>query len=190
MSVRLFFALWPNDALREQIWRVSRRGVTACEGRPVIRDNLHMTLAFLGSVNAELLPRIRAAAADIQMPGFEFRLDEMGYWVRPRALVIQPASFPAALPALVQALWQALGPLQLTGKPGAAGAYRPHVTIARKAVCPAELVLETPVHWVVRDFCLVSSVTDPAGARYEPLARYHLLQADTQANDSRGIGAC
>ena len=187
--LRLFFALWPGETVRDQIWRVSRPAVAACNGRPVVPENLHMTLAFLGSVNAALLPEIRAAAADMQIPGFEFSLDEVGFWARPRVVVIQPSSFPRELPELVNALWQALEPLQLTGNPGAGGLYRPHVTVARKAL-PAELVLETPVRWTVRDFCLVSSVTDPAGARYEPLARYHLLQADTQANDSRGIGAC
>ena len=147
-----------------------------------------MTLAFLGSVNAALLPEIRAAAADMQMPGFEFSLDEVGFWARPRVVVIQPSSFPRELPELVNALWQALEPLQLTGNPGAGGLYRPHVTVARKAL-PAELVLETPVHWTVRDFCLVSSVTDPAGARYEPLARYHLMQPGIQAHEEPGNGA-
>ena len=172
--------------MREQIWRVSRPAVAACEGRPVVRENLHMTLAFLGSVNAALLPKIRAAAADMHMPGFEFGLDEMGFWARPRVVVFQPSSFPRELPELVNALWQALEPLRLIGNPGANGLYRPHVTVARKAAS-AELVLETPVRWTVRDFCLVSSVTDPAGARYEPLARYHLLKPDTQAEHGPGI---
>ena len=80
-----------------------------------------MTLAFLGSVNAALLPEIRAAAADMQIPGFEFSLDEVGFWARPRVVVIQPSSFPRELPELVNALWQALEPLQLTGNPGAGG---------------------------------------------------------------------
>lgn len=184
--LRLFFALWPDETVREQIWRVSRPAVAACEGRPVVRENLHMTLAFLGSVKASLLPEIRASAADLQMPGFEFSLDELGFWAQPRVLVVRPTSFPRELPELVNSLWQALEPLELTGSRGAGGLYRPHVTVARKAV-PAELVLGTPVRWAVRDFCLVRSVTDPAGARYEPLARYHLMQASTQAGDSTGI---
>lgn len=188
-SLRLFFALWPDAALREQIWWASRRAVAACTGRPVVKENLHVTLAFLGNVNAGLLPGIRAAAADIQMPGFEFSLDEMGFWARPKALVVQPSSFPQELPELVNALWRALEPLQLSGNPGAGGVYRPHVTVARKAVCPTELVLEAPVCWTARDFCLVRSVTDPAGARYEPLARYHLIQPDTQADEGPGIAA-
>lgn len=148
-----------------------------------------MTLAFLGSVPAALLPEIRAAAAGIQAPGFDLSLDAMGFWGRAKALVIEPSSFPQELPALVDALWRALAPLQLTGNPEAGGLYRPHVTLALKAACPAELALEAPVRWPVRDFVLARSVTDPAGARYEPLARYHLMQPGTQADNGPGTTA-
>jgi 2'-5' RNA ligase len=186
---RLFFALWPDSALREQIWQVSRRSVAACKGRPVVKEQVHMTLAFLGSVPAGLLPEVRAAAAGIQTPGFDFSLDAMVFWRRPKALVIQPSSFPQELPALVGGLWRALAPLNLTGNPGPGSVYRPHVTVARNAVCPDELALDAPVRWVARDFVLVSSVTDPAGARYEPLARYHLTKPDAQAGNSPGTAA-
>jgi len=177
--LRLFFALWPDPAVREHLWQATRPAVTASAGRPVIRDNLHMTLAFLGSVDAELLPDVRAAAAGLQMPGFDFILDEMAFWARPGIVLAQPSEVPQALSELVGALWQALEPLPLAARPGR---YRPHVSLARKAKRPLDLALQAPLSWCVREFFLARSITDPAGARYEPLARYHLIQAGGGSN--------
>ena len=44
---RLFFALWPDEDARERLATVARDDST---GRWVSRDNLHVTLAFLGAV--------------------------------------------------------------------------------------------------------------------------------------------
>ena len=176
--LRLFFALWPNPDLGQRIWDLTRGCVRASGGRPVIRENLHLTLAFLGNVDTGMLPELRAAAAELHSPGFEFTLDELSFWPRPRALVMQPAAFPDALPGLVEGIWDAMAPFTLDNGPGK---YRPHVTLARKAG-PAPLQsLEAQLSWKATEFCLVSSVTDPGGARYEPLARYHLLQPSSEA---------
>jgi 2'-5' RNA ligase len=172
-SLRLFFALWPGDALRGQIWDATRPAVATSGGRAVARENLHLTLAFLGNVEPALLARVREAAARVKMPGFELIVDQLGFWSRPRILLAQPSVYPRALPALVAALWKSLESLPLAAGPGA---YLPHITLARKARDEPGLSLGVPLTWRVRDFYLVSSVTDPAGARYEPLARYHLIQ--------------
>jgi 2'-5' RNA ligase len=173
----LFFALWPDEEFREQLWQATRIAVKAAVGagaaRPVSRDNLHLTLAFLGNVDPELLPKVRAAGAELQMPGFDLTLDQLGFWSRPGILLARPEVIPPALPQLVDGLWKSLAPLQLAAGPGI---YRPHITLARKAKSSPTTELAEPLNWRVSDFCLVSSITDPAGARYEPLARYHLIQ--------------
>ena len=176
--LRLFFALWPDPGLGQRIWDLTRGCVRASGGRPVKRENLHLTLAFLGNVDAGMLPELRAAAAELHSPGFEFTLDELSFWPRARALVMQPTTFPQALPGLVEGIWNAMAPFALDQS---SGKFRPHVTLARK-VGPAPLQsLEAQLSWRATQFCLVSSVTDPGGARYEPLARYHLLQPTSWA---------
>jgi 2'-5' RNA ligase len=176
--LRLFFALWPDPGLGRQIWDLTRGSVRASGGRPVNRDNLHLTLAFLGNVDVGMLPELRAAAAELHSPGFEFTLDELSFWPRPRALVMQPSTFPDALPGLVAGIWDAMTPFSLGH---GAGTYRPHVTLARKAGPVPLQPLKAQLSWRATEFCLVSSVTDPGGARYEPLARYHLLQPTSEA---------
>ena len=49
---RLFFALWPDEALRQQL-AVYPPMLKGCGGRLVVQDNLHITLAFLGSVDGD-----------------------------------------------------------------------------------------------------------------------------------------
>jgi len=160
------------------MWDLTRDCVRASGGRPVKRENLHLTLAFLGNIDAGMLPELRAAAAELHHPGFEFALDEPSFWPRPKVLVMQPSTFPDAMQGLAEGIRDAMAPFSLGH---GSGAFRPHVTLARKAG-PAPLQsLEAQLSWRATEFCLVSSVTDPGGARYEPLARYHLLQPTLKA---------
>ena len=49
---RLFFALWPDDELRQTLKHHCKPLLRHSGGRPVALDNLHITLAFLGSVDS------------------------------------------------------------------------------------------------------------------------------------------
>lgn len=65
---RVFFSLWPEDALRGEILRGIGDFVSASGGRAVPAANLHVTLLFLGSVEesriAELCGIALAAPGD------------------------------------------------------------------------------------------------------------------------------
>jgi 2'-5' RNA ligase len=76
--VRLFFALWPDDALREALGRVGLVLAARAQGKPVPAAKLHMTLAFLGEVPAERLAPAVDAAARVKGEAFELLLDEVG----------------------------------------------------------------------------------------------------------------
>lgn len=176
--LRLFFALWPDPDLGRRIWDLTRACVAVSGGRPVKRENLHLTLAFLGDVDVGKLPELRAAAAELHNPGFEFSLDTLVFWARPGVLVLQPGTVPEALSCLAADIRSAMAVFSAGNN---SENYRPHVTLARKAG-PARQALGAALLWRASEFCLVSSVTDPGGARYEPLARYHLLPPTVKAD--------
>ncbi len=172
--LRLFFALWPTPDLQAAFHRAARQ-VVAGGGKPVVADNLHLTLAFLGGVGAEQRACVEAMADQIRAPGFRLTLDQVGYWSRPRAVWLGCSDTPEALRDLAGQLNAGLPAcgLQPEERPFAA-----HLTVVRKASRgPAERTLQ-PLLWPVDDFVLAQSVTRAEGARYSVLRRWSLTPRD------------
>lgn len=173
---RLFFALWPNAEVRAALQRLLQTtAARAYSGRPVVADNLHLTLAFVGTVPATRRPCLAQAAAQLRGQPFELCLDQLGYWPRPRVLWVGASQLPPALLELVSALNQALLPCAYRPDPRP---YQAHVTLLRKARPPAGPATTStpisPIHWSNSDFCLVESVSDPRGVQYQVRARWQL----------------
>lgn len=169
---RLFFALWPDEAVRRQLadYRDLLKG---CRGRLVVPENLHITLAFLGSVDADTRSCLEQAADIISVPAFTLKLDELGFWRRSQVVWLGTGETPEPLLGLASALKQAmLGcGLEPESRP-----FQTHLTLMRKARrAPAEEPCEATL-WPVADFALMLSDTRPEGVRYEVLQRWPLKQ--------------
>nr|WP_314479796.1 RNA 2',3'-cyclic phosphodiesterase [uncultured Pseudomonas sp.] len=169
---RLFFALPVGDAQRRDVaqWR---RGLALRSGKPVPAANFHVTLAFLGNVDAAQVPSVCAAVDQLALPDKAPRLvlDRLQVWQKVGALVLEAQSTPAALLQLVYGLQQALLPL---GIEVADRMFRPHLTLSRQfrgqppeAGTPPEFFLSA------REMVLYES---RKGA-YQPLARWALGNA-------------
>lgn len=164
-AARLFIALWPSPRVRAGL--ASRRDALAWPpgAAPVPDAKLHLTLHFLGSVP---LGRVPAIAAALPAPGaaFELRLDALEAW-HGGLVVLRPRVVPPALAALHATLGVALRGL---GLPVEARAFRPHVTLARRAagtlLRPA--ASEPPLRWRATRAVLAQSMPD---GRYRVLAR-------------------
>jgi 2'-5' RNA ligase len=168
---RLFFALWPDAATREALDSASRQ-VLGKRIRRVPPANLHITLAFAGSVEADIARCLTEAADSIRVAPFELLIDRVGHWPGPRIAWIGPEQRPAALLQLVLALREAFTACGLQAE---TRAYQPHVTLARKiGRLPDGAALHDPLPWSISAFSLVESVTDPAGVRYYPRASWPL----------------
>ena len=74
---RLFVALWPDAGVRKVISDVvgglSEPGLNSA--RPVKSEYIHMTLAFLGNVQAEKLQAIVNELGKVEIPAFDVVLD-------------------------------------------------------------------------------------------------------------------
>lgn len=154
-------------------------------GRPVPRENLHLTLAFLGDQPEDALEELHAELEMLRLPGPELAFGGLG-WVGPGkaqslAVEVEPVSELLTLQAEVARRARRLG-MVLDRRP-----FRPHVTLVRfrRHVSPGE---EAALHGflssppVVTDapcramsFSLQRSTLSGAGARYETLASYPLL---------------
>lgn len=142
-------------------------------------ETLHLTLAFLGEVDAVRLAAAQAVADGIVAEPFDFAIDRLGCW-RHNHIVWAGCGAPLpALGALAECLTARLRAegFRLDDRP-----FAPHVTLLRDASCPEALpVLENSVAWRVGEFVLVESRTSPQGADYAVLARYPLASSDRMA---------
>lgn len=172
---RLFFALWPQIACRRAIIDRVGDSVRACRGRVVGTENLHLTLAFLGSVPVSLIPCIEAAAGRIHRSPFTITLSRLGHFGRSRILWLGPENENKAISPsaeLAGALWRELAACGLKAEQHR---FRPHVTLARKTQGSLQARSFEPIVWVVRDFVLVESVTGKRQAEYAVVRRFPLI---------------
>ena len=168
---RLFFALWPGERERDALHAWAQTCHAAAGGRLVPRENLHVTLAFLGAVEAERLPQLSAIAAQVRGAGFDLDLDRIGYWPHNRILHAGASAIPPALSALAESLAAALAP---AGFRTEARAYHPHVTLLRDAPAAPAGVRIDAMRWRVDAFVLAESARAQGRLRYRPLQRWTL----------------
>jgi RNA 2',3'-cyclic 3'-phosphodiesterase len=167
---RLFFALWPDAAARQALVKSSRE-LLGRRVKQVPAENLHITLAFAGSVTAPVRDCLEAAAGEIHAVPFELTLDHAGHWPRPRILWLGPTHTPVGLWSLVEVLNRAFESCGLQREPRP---FQAHVTLARKVGRAPPLAVPVPVTWSISDFSLVESVTDSGGASYQRLVTWKL----------------
>ncbi len=169
--LRLFFALWPQPDTRDRLAALAGAMRKQCGGKATRPENLHLTLVFLGEVEATRLAEIEAAAAGVRAPAFELRLCRPGYWQHNRIAWVAPADPPRALFDLVSALQDAL---VMRGFARESRPYVPHLTLLRHARCRGEDWPAVDIAWPVAEFVLVASVAQENGRAYQALGRWTL----------------
>ncbi len=163
--LRIFFALWPDSIVRRALssWQGKLEGM----GRAMRPGNLHVTLVFLGNVEASRLEALQLAASEIEASRFDLCLDEVRYWQHNRIWHAAPREVPEALEDLVSELQ--LG-LERHGFDFDRREHKPHVTLLRNARMSDAPAVD-PLFWHVRDFAMVQGgMTD-----YRVLARFPLV---------------
>ena len=166
--MRLFFALWPDDEVRAQLERWSRELHALCGGRPTRPENLHVTLAFLGSIEDARVAEVERAADAVGPRVFPLVLDQPGYWKHNRIAWAGASVVPPELEALVSELRGVLAKSQIRFD---AKSFVSHVTLLRDAREPAAMPAPVPIEWRLDGLALVQSATLPRGSRYE-IRRY------------------
>lgn len=149
--------------------------VAASGGRPIPAGNLHVTLAFLGSVGRARLDSLCAVVREqVRCAPVRLRFEMLQHWRRPQILCA------TADAAAVEAAGAAALATHLRETTLAAGfspdlkPFRAHVTVARKvARAPAEQTM-APVSWNCTAFALVMSKTGPGGSVYSVVESFAL----------------
>ena len=175
---RLFFALWPDEDVREQLRQCQQSQpfkqllLENDRSRVVFPGNFHITLAFLGNVDESQKACVEQIANGIQCPPFAFMLNRAGHWLKPRILVVGPDEMPKVLVTLATHLRDGAIKcgVQMDMRP-----YNAHVTLMRKIVKAPEGLAINPFPWVAKRFVLIESITQPEGVRYEVIQEWPLV---------------
>lgn len=165
---RLFFALWPDDASRRALAAEAERLAPQCGGYPLPAENMHVTLAFLGNVDASRLEALVDLTRAWPALNGEWMLDRLGHFPKPRIVWAGSQASNPALLALDAELWQALTRHGFTAPQRD---FTPHVSLVRQADRAApESRLPAPLRWRFDHLALVESQLDDGGSRYRTLA--------------------
>lgn len=163
---RIFFALWPDHRQRERLRDLIGPAIREVEGRAVERSNWHITLAFVGDIEAGYIPGVVARAREISMEPFRLRLDRVEYWPRPKIATVVPPRVPMAMEKIVARLNSLMMDVGVTPEDRV---YRPHITVVRGArpFEPIRLAHSAEMEW--SRFELLESVDDHGRVWYRPL---------------------
>lgn len=179
---RLFFALWPDAATAERLRQAGRAPDLAAGRVPALAD-LHVTLCFLGAVEASATTALCERAALIESAPFELEFDSLQYWSRSRVLAATCSRTPAVASALAAALAASARTIGLRPEERP---LRPHVTLVRGLREAPEALrrpwpLPAPLRVAARSFYLAQSqeletviAGDEAPPRYARLASWRL----------------
>jgi 2'-5' RNA ligase len=133
------------------------------------RENLHLTLAFVGSLPREIARRLAARLAVQPADAFDWMIDEVGAFAGARVLWAGGSSLP--LQALADRSRRLLDELSV---PFDRKPFVPHVTLLRNlprdALRPAGRPIEPPITWRVGAPVLLVSVTGAQGTRYAAMS--------------------
>lgn len=165
---RLFFAIWPEAAAARELAQVAQSLAALAGGKSVPAGKIHMTLAFLGSLDEEATGSVVAAAARVKGAPVSMTLDLVGSFRRARVGWAAPSQPVAELGALQDALATALRSrgFELDDR-----AFTPHATLVRKIDQPVPREPMPPVRWRSKALTLVESTGD---GRYEVVESWGL----------------
>lgn len=169
-TLRLFFALWPDEDTRRALERTGKSLHRFWNGRRMRAETLHLTLVFLGAVPASRLPALLEVAAAVRAGPFMLRLDRSGCWARNRIGWLGAAMVPGELERLVAGLQAGLEAAAFAFD---RRAFVPHVTLLRKVWCREAPDCQA-IEWPMDNFALVESYPTEQGAQYRVLGQWPL----------------
>lgn len=165
-KARVFFALWPEPALRRQLHALALRYQERFGGNAMRAETMHLTLLFLGEVSRDNIRKLQRQVDALEMAPFSFHLTRIACWRHNRIAYAAPEENVAPLQTLSEAL-RILA--DIAGVEFDRRNFTPHVTLLRKMTQAFEQQPIQLPEWKVNAFALVESSTLNQGASYRTL---------------------
>ena len=171
MNARLYFALWPDDATRQQLSQYCPQLTREANGQVLFPLTLHMTLAYLGDVDMKLLPVFEQIANGLEAQPFNYTANMAGCFPKARVAWLGTKDVPGELVVLQKNLRTLLAAAHLDQDQRM---FRPYLTVARDVATPFVDKPIAPVQWHIDHFCLVATRAGVVGPESDVLKTWPL----------------
>lgn len=171
-SKRLFFALLPNQEVHQQLISLSRSFPIVKGVEAVPNNNLHVTLQFLGDLEANERKCLEKKMVQTYVQNFSLRFDLYGYFKLSQTLWLGCSSYPRELTRLVNHL-KSIG--EHCGIDLDERIYKPHITLFKKVSKANFPDIPFTVTLNATEFHLMESVTEGGLTRYNKLSTFKFL---------------
>ncbi len=172
--MRCFLAIEVPDEVKNELVRIGKE--FSFSGKYVEKENLHLTLKFLGEIDEKDIAKIREKIRKIKLSSFLANLGKIGIFpseklIRVLWVGVEPAD-------KVRALYEEIEKI-LGNKPGG---FESHITLARiKSILDKKEFLGKikkinvkPIEFKVGEFVLKKSILTSKGSVYEDIERFIL----------------
>ena len=171
-SRRLFLACWPDQTLQELLYDLARHLQLKHGGRTTSKENIHLTLIFLGQVQEHKERQLREKLRTLDIKQFDLELDETGAFTHCRINWVGPRLIPKGLKDLHNAL--SLISREFTSH-SKEQPYQPHVSLLHNSQTEIEFDIQ-PMSWKVDRYCLIESKQKGDGVEYEIIEEFPLTK--------------
>jgi 2'-5' RNA ligase len=167
--MRCFVGLWPDAPARDRLDALARDWHQRFPGaRRMRRDNLHLTLAFIGELDAATAQRVATLISQNTWQRVAWTIDRIGVFDKARVLWAGSGDDPhlASIASKVRSSLDELT-VRYDRKP-----FVPHVTLLRnvpRAALGTAQVIDPPIEWLAHRPVLLHSIHDESGTRYVAL---------------------
>lgn len=177
---RLFIAIDIPEQTRDNICELRRNlpGV-----RWTVREQIHITMRFIGDSDDMLFSRIKSSLSEIKLPPFELEINGSGFFPNERRPSVFWLGCNESRPLADLNDYMDLT-LDSIGIPPENRRFLPHITIARLRMISAKDILKLgniykdlfPIRFTVSEFVLYSSLLKSDGAEHSKECVYPLLK--------------
>jgi len=174
-TLRLFFALWPSDEVREQMAAQRDRMLQDYGGsHGVSTQRFHMTLLFLADFPEELLSLLMACGDDIRVAPFDLSLNARSHFKQNKVAYLGNEPQTPSLFRLQERLNKRVA--KIFGVVPVRNEFNPHVTAVRGCrYFPSPRPVNPPISWRVDNFVLIHSIIGMGKeTHYDVLKTWHL----------------
>lgn len=181
LKVRAFFGLPVPEPQREDLARfIAACTQVAPEFRWTPRQNLHLTVRFVGNVDRATVEAVAGALAQRPLAAFDLQLGDVGTFGRGRAARVVWIGLRAGAEAAAALAAQVEEECIRAGLPAESRPYQAHLTLARARSREGSRLPDLPAMppvrpWRSGELVLYSSRLGRSGAVYEAMRTLRLV---------------